>query len=153
MQKISVGGLCLLILFLANVESVPGKTYNAGVSMAPETRHNGKPDRGIRGLAGEKIIIGGTGDSQELLRSLASAFEKSPGGGAIEVPDSIGSGGGIKALIAGKIDLARVARPLKEGEEKLGLVYLSFAMNPVVFVIHPGLTGIDSITTEQIIGI
>lgn len=101
----------------------------------------------------QKIIVGGTGDSQALMRALAAALEKKLGGCEIKVPDSIGSSGGIKAVANGEIDLARVARPLKKTEEELGLTCKVFAKAPIVFVVHPGVTGIDDITEEEIIGI
>ena len=107
----------------------------------------------LRGFEGQKIVVAGTGDSQKLLRALAKALENKFGGGEIEVPDSIGSGGGIKSVLAGKADLARVARPLKDSERKLGLTYRLFARSPVVFVVHPGVTGIDNLTGQQVLGI
>jgi len=110
-----------------------------------------KADKILRGFAGCKIIVGGTGDNQELLRAAAKTLEKKLGGGEIEVPESIGSGGGIMALAAGKIDLARVARPLKKNEKKYGFTYHAFAKSPVVFVVHSSVIGIDNITTRQII--
>ncbi len=112
-----------------------------------------KADQVIRGFAGHKIVVSGTGDSQELLRKAAKALQDRLGGGEIEVPDSIGSGGGIRAVAAGKIDLARVARPLKESEKKLGLTYKCFAKAPIVFVVHPSVTGVENITSEEITGI
>jgi len=107
----------------------------------------------IRGFSGQKIVIGGTGDSQQLLWEVAKVLEGKLGGGEIEVPESIGSGGGIRAVAAGKIDLARVARPLKENEKQLGLTYKCFAKSPVVFVVHPSVTGVEDLKTEDIIGI
>jgi len=104
-------------------------------------------------VSAAKIVIGGTGDSQELLRALAAAFMKTQGGCKIEVPDSVGSSKGIKAVTSGQIDLARVARPLKEDEKKLGLTYLLFAKSPIVFAVHPSVEDINNITTEQILGI
>ncbi len=71
----------------------------------------------------------------------------------IDVPDSIGSSGGIKALRGGKIDLARVARPLREEEQDPDLTYVMFARSPVVCVVHPGVTGIESVTDQQIVAI
>lgn len=100
-----------------------------------------------------KIIVGGTGDSQELMRALAKALIEKLGSGIIEVPDSIGSKGGIRAVAEGQIDLARVARPLKEDEKKLGLTYELFAKSPVVIAVNPSVADINNITTEQLIGI
>jgi phosphate transport system substrate-binding protein len=100
-----------------------------------------------------KIVVGGTGDSQKLMRTLAKALMEKLGSGIIEVPDSIGSKGGIRAVSDGQIDLARVARPLKEDEKKLGLTYELFAKSPVVFAVNSSAADINNITTEQIIGI
>ncbi len=112
-----------------------------------------KASQVIRGFSGQKIVVSGTGDSQQLLGEAAKALEEKLGGGKIEVPDSIGSGGGIRALAAGKIDLARVARPLKETEKKLGLTYKRFALSPIVFVVHPSVTGVENLKSKDIVGI
>lgn len=100
-----------------------------------------------------RIVISGTGDSQELMRVLAEAFMKKHSDCEIEVPNSIGSSKGIKAVANGQIDLARVARLLKEDEKKLGLTYQLFARSPVVFAVHPSVADINNITSEQIVGI
>lgn len=135
MKKILLYGIGLLVLFLATLMVAQAKTSESG------------------SFNGQKIIIGGTGDSQALLRSLARAFETTFVGSDIEVPDSIGSSGGIKALAGGRVDLARVARPLKEREKKDGFTYHLFAKSPVVFVVHPSVTGCDNLAYEQLIGI
>lgn len=103
--------------------------------------------------AADKVIICGTGDSQNLLRTLAAVYEKSHPGTTIDVPDSIGSSGGIKAAAEGKCDLGRIARPLKEKETSLNLTYMLFARSPVAFVSHPEHTGAKDLTYEQITGI
>jgi len=101
-----------------------------------------------------RIIVSGTGDSQDLMRALADDFMKKHNGEyVVEVPDAIGSTGGVKALVKGEIDIARIARPLKEQELQLGLNYEIFANTAVVFVVNPNVTGIDNITTEQILAI
>ena len=102
--------------------------------------------------AQQVLVVGGTGDSQSLLRALAHLFEQSHPDVSIQVPDSIGSGGGIRAISNGKIDLARTARPLKE-KEKQDLIQHPFAVSPVVFVTHPSVLGIENLTTEQTVGI
>ena len=58
------------------------------------------------------LTLGGTGADLETMRVLGEAFEKANPGITIEVLPSLGSGGGIKALLAGVIDLALTARPL-----------------------------------------
>jgi len=104
-------------------------------------------------LADEAIVICGTGDSQELLRTLARSFEKLNPGTKVKIPESIGSGGGVKATAMGKCDMGRVARQLTANEKKYGLNYRVFAKSPIVFVVHPSVTGVEDLTTDQIIGI
>ena len=104
-------------------------------------------------FTGQKIIVGGTGDSQKLLRVIAKTLEKKLIGGKIEIPDTVGSSGGIKALVAGRIDLARVARPILQNEEKYNLTYLLFAKNPVVFVTHPSVSKITNLKFSDILKI
>lgn len=105
------------------------------------------------GAAVQKIVICGTGDSQQLLLMLAEDYEKEHPGTTIDVPDSIGSGGGIRAVAKGDCDLGRVARPIKEKEEKLDLNYTLFALSPVVIAANRSVDGIDSLSTGQIIDI
>lgn len=104
-------------------------------------------------LAQEKIVIAGSGDPQKLLRALGKAFEVANPGTYIEVPQSIGSTGGVKATAAGKADLGRVARALKTSEKGLGLTYLEFASAPVGYVVHPTVEFVDNLTRDEIVGI
>jgi phosphate transport system substrate-binding protein len=103
----------------------------------------------INGEAKDGIIICGTGDSQNLLRNLAAAYQKSRPEISIKVPDSIGSSGGIKATAAGKCQLGRVSRPLTEKEKTLNLSYLRFARAPVVFLASTSVSEVKGITDEQ----
>lgn len=112
-----------------------------------------KSDKVLRGFAGQKIIVSGTGDSQKLLREAAKFLEDQLGGGEILVTESIGSGGGVRAAAAGEINLGRIARPLTESEKELGLNYKRFARCPVVFVVHPSVNYIDNLTSADIVGI
>jgi len=99
------------------------------------------------------IVICGTGDSQALLRHLAAAYEELHPDMTVEVPDSIGSNGGIKATAAGKCDLGRVSRPLKENEKELNLSYLLFARSPVVFLVNATVREVKSITEAQAVAV
>ena len=99
------------------------------------------------------LVIPGTGDSQVLLRKLVQLYEKNRPRTAVEIPESIGSGGGIRSVINGKNEIARVARPLTEKESAQGLKARIFAQAPIVFAVSPGVSGVESLTFEQIIGI
>ena len=102
--------------------------------------------------AQETLMVTGTGENQEVVRELAKQFTALHPGVTVEVPDSIGSGGGIKALKKGKTDLARTGRPLKDSEKE-GLVEFLFGRTPVVFATNPTVTKVDNLTTAQILAI
>lgn len=98
--------------------------------------------------AAEPLVIPGSGSMQSLLRDLAAAFAKASPGAVVEIPDSIGTGGGMKAAGEGGAQLARVGRKPGEKEAAYGLQHLVFAKQPVVFAVHPGV-GIKSLTKAQ----
>ncbi len=104
-------------------------------------------------LAGETLVIPGTGDSQTLLQTLARAYETGHPGTSIDIPESIGSSGGIKNVLSGKTVLARVARPLKAEEAKAGLAYRCFALSPVVFAAHLSSPCLSDLNSDQVVGI
>ncbi|MBF0121459.1 MAG: substrate-binding domain-containing protein [Desulfobacterales bacterium] len=104
-------------------------------------------------LAKEKIVIEGTGDSHKLLQILARAFENANPDKKIEIPESIGSSGGIKATAEGKCELGRVARPIRDKEKGYKLNYKVFAYSPVVFVANRSVTWNNNLTKKQILDI
>jgi phosphate transport system substrate-binding protein len=103
-------------------------------------------------LAQEKITVCGTGDSQRLLQALADSFGDSQTEISVEVPNSIGSSGGIRKTAEGLCDLGRVARPLKEREGKYNLHYKLFASSPLVFIVHENVS-IQDLTAEQVLAV
>lgn len=112
-----------------------------------------RSDHVISGFDNQKITVGGTGDSQQLIQKLAQTLLKKLKGGDIEVPDSIGSSGGIRALAEDRIDLARTARPLRQNEKRQGLSERIFAYTPVVFATHPSVTAIDNLSSQEVLDI
>ena len=98
------------------------------------------------------LTIDGTGDSQELLRGLANIYNINTGNKVI-IPNSIGSGGGIKKVINGDSKIARVARGLKNKEKVNGLSYILFAYSPVVFVINTDIQEEINFSREDILNI
>lgn len=103
-----------------------------------------------RAAESESIVVAGTGASQTLFREVAAAFEQAHGECKASVPDSVGSRGGIRQVVAGQADLARVSRPLKDKELAQGLVYRKVAITQVVFAVHPSVKGVDSLTVQQV---
>lgn len=106
------------------------------------------------GSAAETLVIPGTGDSQFILRKLAAAYMRAhPQDGEIEIPDSIGSSGGIKAVVKGQAVMARVARPLKEKEQTAGLHYREFSSSPIAFVANLPLPCLAGVTGSQLVAL
>ncbi len=101
----------------------------------------------------ETLEIPGTGASQLLLRSLAREFEAQNDDIRLVIPHSIGSRGGIRALTMGKTSAARISRPLSENEKQAGLKAIYFAVSPVVFITHPSVRGVTSISRDEVIAI
>lgn len=101
----------------------------------------------------ETLVIPGTGDSQELLRVLARSYMVAHPSSVIEIPESIGSSGGIKNVSSGAAVLARVARRLKPREQQAGLHYLLFAMSPVVFAANLPTPCLTDLSSEQLVAI
>ena len=99
------------------------------------------------------VTVVGTGDSQGLLHILAQRFMRDNPDVRVEVPDSVGTAGGLRALLAGKTVFARTARPLREEEIAAGLVEVVFAKTPVVFAVNPSVTGVPGLTADQALGI
>lgn len=98
----------------------------------------------------ERVFIAGTGASQTLFREVAEAFEEANIDCPTAVPESVGSRGGIRQVLAGRAELARVSRPLKDTEEAEGLVYTEIAVTQVVFAVHPSVKGVQSLTVDQV---
>ena len=99
------------------------------------------------------LEIPGTGDSQELLRGLAKVFNESQDVITVSIPNSVGSGGGVKLVGTGANELGRVARGIKSKEKRYNLKYIQFASSPVVFAVSHNVKGVDNITAEQVAGI
>lgn len=97
----------------------------------------------------DNLQIVGTGDGIDLLRALSKDFVQQDKSTLVEVPPSIGSGGGIATVGAGKAVLGRVARKLTATEVASGIIYVPFARLPSAFFVHPG-TGVTVLTTEQL---
>ncbi len=99
--------------------------------------------------APNELSIVGTGDGIDILRALGSAFMAENKSIWIDVPPSIGSGGGIAAVGSDKAVLGRVARSLTDAEAAAGIQYEPFAKLPSAIYVHPS-TGVTSLTNAQL---
>ena len=99
--------------------------------------------------AAEEIKIGGTGAALGSMQILAAEFSATnPDIRVTNVP-SLGSGGSIKAVLAGAIGLAVTSRPMKENERKLGAVETEYARTPFVFAVSTK-SKVTSITSGEL---
>jgi phosphate transport system substrate-binding protein len=103
-------------------------------------------------LAAEVLEIPGTGACEVLLRELAAVFNQRHPGQEVLVPPSIGTVGGMRLISSGQAVMVRIARPLTDEEKGLGLTYLPFTRDLVVFVAGAKVP-VRSVTTSQLVDI
>ncbi len=100
----------------------------------------------------ESLRIGGTGAGLGTMRLLAKAFTRKHQATVIEVVSSLGSGGGIKALAAGSIDLAVSSRDLKDAERAQGMQTRAYGRTALVFA-TPTDNSVNSVTSIELAAI
>ena len=88
---------------------------------------------GIGHASAEEIRIGGNGGSLATMQLLGEAYAKAHPGTRIVVLPSLGSSGGVKAVLSGAIQVGASARPLKDEEARAGGVALEYGRTPFVF--------------------
>lgn len=81
----------------------------------------------------ETIKIGGTGAALGTMRLLADAYTAQDADIRVTVLPSLGTTGGIKALLAGAIDIALTLRTLNSTEAAGGATSVEYARTPFVF--------------------
>lgn len=85
------------------------------------------------GAQAQNIKIGGTGAALGTMQALADDYARRQPGVTFTVLPSMGSGGGIKALLAGAVQVGVSARPLAEAERQAGAVAQEYGRTPFVF--------------------
>lgn len=100
----------------------------------------------------DTLKLGGTGADLGTMQLLANAFEKQSPGTTIEIQPSIGSSGGINAVMAGVLDIGISSRPLKDGERKQGVQEWAYAKTSFIFATDQKSPQ-SQLTSAEIIGI
>lgn len=103
-------------------------------------------------VTAQTLTIGGTGSALEVMRQLGTRFTKDHAGVTVRVLPSLGSGGGIKALIGGEIDLAVSARDLKSKEQGQPIRATYYGRTPIAFASHRD-TGLSDISSQEVLAI
>lgn len=81
----------------------------------------------------QEIKLGGSGAALGTMQLLAQAYVKARPGNQVTVLPSMGSGGGIKAVLAGAIQIGLSSRPLSEAETQGGAVAQEYGRTPFIF--------------------
>ena len=106
----------------------------------------------IRTGYAETVKIGGSGFSLGVMGLLAGSFEKQFPGVEIQIFPSLGSSGGIKAVLQGALDLGVSARALNETEMSRGAIAREIARTPFVFFSNNGIDK-EGLSFDEIAGI
>jgi phosphate transport system substrate-binding protein len=97
----------------------------------------------------DDIKIAGSGAALGTMRLLAEAYGKQQPAASISVLPSVGSSGGIKAVLAGAVQLAVSTRPLNDTEAKSGAVAFEYGRTPFVFAV-PSAAKVSAVTTQNL---
>jgi phosphate transport system substrate-binding protein len=98
----------------------------------------------------ETLRITGMGGAIGGMRLLAEAFRKAEPGVDVIILPSIGSSGGIRAALAGKLDIGLSARPLSPEEMAQGPRQTAYARTAFVFAVNPDVKRSDTTLAEVI---
>ena len=98
----------------------------------------------------ETLRITGTGGAIGGMKLLAEGFRKTEPGVEVVIPRSIGSTGGIRAALAGKLDIGLSARPLRAEELAGGGRHIPYARTAFVFAVNPDVKRTDISLAEAI---
>jgi phosphate transport system substrate-binding protein len=136
-----------------------------GLRMRRDTLRRG--DQGLRGVtlfvaviialgyhapaSAESVLkMGGVGSALESMKLVAEAFKKTHPGIRIQILPSLGSTGGIKAVLEGALDIGLSGRPLNDGERTRGAIEIEYARTPFVFVTNRNTTASGLSTGELV---
>lgn len=86
----------------------------------------------------DRLVIGGTGAALGTMRRLADAFRTENPGVVIEIPNSLGTTGGLRAVLSGAIDVAAATRSATPQEHAAGARSVAYGRSAFgFFTSHP----------------
>jgi phosphate transport system substrate-binding protein len=98
----------------------------------------------------ETLKISGTGGAVAGIALVAKAFAAENPGVKVVIPRSMGSSGGIRAAIAGKLDIGVSARPLTPEERAMGGQETPYARTAFVFAVNNRVSRSDISLNEAV---
>lgn len=96
----------------------------------------------------ETVVLGGSGSTLEMMQILGAAYAKANPGFQLRVLPSLGSGGAMKGMAAGTIDVGSISRELKPEEAAKGFQASLLAQTPVVLATNRMAE--RSVSTQQL---
>lgn len=106
----------------------------------------------VASVRADEIKLGGTGTALATMQLLADAYAKTHPETRITVLRSLGSNGGIKAVLSGTIQLAASARALTDAELRQGAEQFEYGRTPFVFAIATA-NPVSALTTRELVDI
>lgn len=102
----------------------------------------------------DTLRIGGSGGPLSCMPVLLDEFKKTHSDAEISIVGNLGSSGGVKALLAGALDIGLVSRPLNASESARGAVGIEYARTAFVFAVEASVKpAAGAITSRELIGI
>lgn len=96
-----------------------------------------------------ELVISGSGGTATLLKPLAQAFQQNHPNWSFEFLSGAGTGGGVKGVLEGALDLGTMARPPKDEEIAQGIEYVHFGTERIAFVISQNVP-VSALTGQQL---
>ncbi|MDW8245005.1 MAG: substrate-binding domain-containing protein, partial [Sandaracinaceae bacterium] len=93
--------------------------------------------RRAKNALGDGLHLAGSGSNLVITRALAAAFREAYPNAHLVVHESIGSTGGVRAVLDGVITLGLIARPLRPHEMHPRLRVFPYARVPIAIIAHP----------------
>ena len=97
----------------------------------------------------ETITISGTGAGLGTMKLLAQEFQKQHPSISVQVLPNTGSSGGIKATLAGALDIGISSRALKPDERERGAIAVAYAKTPFV-VATSNTNSVSNVTLKDL---
>ena len=98
------------------------------------------------------LKVSGSGSTTAILAAVAADFAADTPGYKLEVLPGSGTGGGVKGIVEGALDVAAMARVPKEEEAAQGVEFVEIGQAGQGFIVHPEVD-VAGLTTEQAVAI
>ncbi len=95
------------------------------------------------------LRVSGSGTTTAILQALEAKFEADTPGYRLVLLAGTGTGGGVRGVVEGLLDIAAMARPPKDEEAASGVSYVELGKSAATVYSHPSV-GISGLTSEQI---